>query len=192
MSENMINTGFFGSGSNVPLGVQAVAATTLSGGNLEIKKKDTPTAGGGMKRKIYAQSSKYVNNYPKSVIITLNDLGADTKMQIEGAMESVGLSEISGMIKNNATDEAVCEKLTEKLVEYLESQDKFDSNKLSEVKKNNISDMMDKFAEACKQANLEPHIVSKIIEIKDKFRDGSLTAAAETSVSEEEKKTIMA
>ncbi len=193
MSENMVNTGFFGSGSNVPLGIQAVAATTLSGGNLDVKKKDIPTVAGGTTRKIYAQSYKYFRSYPKTVSITLTDLGADTKMKIESEMNSVGLSDVFEMIKNNASDAAICEKLNEELKNYLESQGKFDSNRTSEVKKENITAMMDKFAEACKQANIEPSVVAKIKEINSKFQIESVKAVSETPAQDEsEKKTIMA
>lgn len=168
MSENTINTGLFGTGSNVPQDIQAIVSAILAGGVLDCKKKMTPTTNGGTKQVIYAQVARQVNGMRKPIMLTLTELSADTPMKTQAEMNSLGLGDVYELISKVSTEEEVCEILNSKLETYLTN---FDPNKLSEYKRDYVTPRINNLVDSMKQANFDPEVVQKVKNIASTFED---------------------
>ena len=164
----MINTGFFGKSSGIPMGLQAVAAVNLAGGTQDIKKMTSATTAGGTRQEILVMSSRGMGNGLRPVMITLTNLDANAAGNIQGSLKGVGLDELYDLIIKDKPESEILSYINTRFELYLKN---LDPNKFGEVKKDRGLTNMNNLIDACKQANLDPQIVEQLRRISNEFVD---------------------
>ena len=132
--------------STVDLSVRSFAAVMCCGGAITFSSdKNHPQAGN-------VAQLYLTDGAPKSFMLSLKNLkNSETSVKIQGALESMGLSEIFADISKGESDAVIFNKMREALEKYLT---RFDKTNLPDYMRKFFEPNMAAFEEACKQANL--------------------------------------